>query len=258
VSPFSGTGQTTIEPELQGRTPRRVRYTGGTQGARLFVWLLLLGGGGLIAHFGTNDVRQLNALQAHGEQTQAHITDRHITHGKHDSYYLDYMFMTDKGMVSDDEEVSHQDYSDTSDGTPLTVTYLPENPDTHRVGIVDDRYIQRSVKDWLIGGSITALVLGLFVFFTEKNFRNHRALLENGIAVTGRITNRYLVQGSKSNSYFVQYEFDGPGGMISGKASVSRTIYDQTQPETPTTILYNPTRPNNNRPYSLLTDVRLA
>ncbi len=253
-----GETDSAVEPELRGQMPRRVRYTFRAQATRLFVLCLLLGGVGLITSLSVQDTGELTRLAASGIRTTGRITGKHTSGHKNTTYYLDYSYTANGRAESGEETVSSSDFRQANAGDSVLVTYLPDDPTVHRVGVVDEARVTHARTLWALGTLGAALVLGLLLVATEANFRNHRALLETGVAVMGRLTNRYVTRGNKSNSYYIQYEFDGPAGPVSGKASVGRSLYDQTSPGTPTTILYDPAKPSNSRPYYIMTGVRRA
>lgn len=244
-----------IEPELRGATPRRVSYTAGTQAARTLCVVLLVGVTWLVGWLGARDIGDLNALLGHGMTTTAHVTDKHEHHGKSTSYSLDYSFTVDGEEVDSNESISHYTYDYTNIGDPIDVTYLPEQPQTHRVGAVTRDRVDIQRTEWQWGDFAAAGIMGLILLAVELNYRGHRRLLETGVPVRGEVTDRSMVRG-KSTTYYLYYEFPGPLQTQTNKITVSRFVFDSNPPGEDLTVLYDPAKPTYNRPYCTLTDVQ--
>ncbi len=247
-----------IEPELTDRTPHAARFTGGTQVGRLAVLALTAGGLWLVCWLASRDLGDLVALRAAGRPTTARVTGRHESHGKSTTYYLDYEFEGNGQQVEDDEAVSESEYDDTSIGTAIPVVYLPSDPQTHRIGAVNDARIARSRTAWGVGALVTLIVLGGILWANEATRRNHLRLLREGVPVVGVVLDRNVVQ-AKSTTYYVQYRFTAPPASAQvKKVSVTKRLYDECAPGTPLTVLHEYARPANNVPYRALSDVRLT
>lgn len=245
------------EPELSGPVPRPARFTRGTQVARFLLLALLVAGVWLVCGLASRDLADLAALRTSGRQVTASVMGKHETHGKSTSYYLDYGFLGNWTWVSDDESVSRSEYNAASLGDPILVTYLPSHPKTHRVGQVDEARVARARTAWTWGGGVTFVVLGLILLVAEANYRNQRRLLREGIPVTSEVMDRKSVPG-KSTTYYIWYRYPLPnGGEETKKLSVSSRVYDQCPPGRAVTVLYDPNRPANSRPYRAITAATL-
>src|SRR6185437_13971383 len=99
-------------------------------------------------------------------------------------------FNADGTVISDSADVSHGEYDQTRDGGPLTVTYLPGNPQIHRAGVVNKSGFDATLAEWSVGGSLAFLTLGGLLLRTEMVARRSRRLLQNGQAVMGIVTER--------------------------------------------------------------------
>lgn len=218
---------------------------------------LLIGVTWLVAWCGTRDIGDLTALLNHGVTTTAHVTDKHVHHGKSTSYAVDYSFTVDREEVDSQESVSSWEYDNANIGDPIRVTYLPEDPQTHRVGDVTRDRLDTQQSHWHMGTAAAAIALGLILLAAEMNYRGYRRLLEEGVPVTGTVTDQRMVRG-KSATYYLLYEFPGPLGTQTNKVTVSYRVYATSSPGEHLTVLYDPAKPKYNRPYCALTDARLV
>lgn len=250
-----------VEPELQGRTPRAVRDTSGTRKARFWLWLLFVGVMTPLLMAARHDLEQMRTLLARGKTATASVIAHHMTYGKHNTYLLDYIFQAEGTVISDSADVSHLEYEQTRDGGPLTITYLPGNPQIHRVGTVNRRGFDVTIAGWAVGGSLAFLLLGGLIARAEILTWGARRLLQNGQAVTGVVTERkiktYQGQSGTRTIYTLCYRFPTPQGEHSGRNNVTRAFYDQHPPGAALTILYDAQKPARNQPYRALTGVRL-
>ena len=255
-------GQTAVEPELQGRTPRAVRDTRGTQKTRFWLWLLFLGVMVPLIMAARNDLGQMRTLLTHGRTATASVIDHHVTYGKHETYTLDYIFEAEGDVISDSADVSHWEYQQTTDGGPLTITYLPGNPKIHRVGTVNRRGFDVSVAGWVVGGTLAFLLLGGLLARMETFYRRARHLLRDGRAVGGVVTERKAktAQGKYGplTTYTLCYRFQTPSGERAGQDTVPQSLYNQCPSGTALTVLYDAANPARSRLYQTLTEVRLA
>lgn len=255
-------GQTPVEPELQGRVPREVRYTRGTQKTRFWLWLLFLGVMVPLTTSGWNELSQMRMLGARGETTSASIIDHHVTYGKHTVYILDYVFEAEGEVISDSAVVSHLEYQQTRDSGPLTITYLPGNPHVHRVGTVNRAGFEVTLAGWLVGGTLTFLLLGGLLAKAEMLFRRTRRLLRDGQAVIGVVTERkektYQGKYGPQTTYTLCYRFPTPQGEQAGQATAPRLLSDQFPPSAALTVLYDAKSPRCNQPYQALTEAQIV
>jgi hypothetical protein len=256
------TNEAALEPELTGPTPRPVRFTEATQAVRLFLLFLLVGGLLLMVWLASRDLGDLQALHARGKVAQAEILDRWVGHGKSDSYWLKYAFGVSGDVIYGETSVTREQYARTAVGESLTVTYLPSDPETHRVGEVTADRVTDERVNWTMGSLAVGLVLGLLFAGTEAHYRYRRRLLRDGVAVVGVVTGRRAVQ-SKSTEYYVRYEYPLRGQPLTdpwrqGEVPVSGGLYAALREGQPLTILYLPWHPPTSLPYRTLTCVTLA
>lgn len=251
-----------VEPELQGRTPRPVRYTSGTQKTRFWLWLLFVGVMAPLIGAALHDLGQMRTLLTRGKMATGSVIAHHMTYGKHNTYLLDYIFQAEGSVISDSADVSHWDYDQTRDGGPLTITYLPGNPKIHRVGLVNRRGFDVTVAGWAVGGSVAFLLLGGLLLRTETLARRAKSLLQNGQAVVGAVTERRekTTQGKSGplTTYTLCYCFPTPSGEQAGQSVVDTTLAQSCPPGAALTVLYDAQKPTRNQPYRALTGVQLV
>ena len=248
--------------ELPMGVPRPARFTTSTQAARLFLVSLIVFAVGLLWHLADLDLGDMNALKAHGHTTLAHVIGKHITHGKSNTYYLDYTFDGEGVWVDGKESVGKDEYEDTEHGEPIQVTFLPSLPQTYRLGTMTQARIEAQRSRWLWGEFGAFVFFGLMLVAAEANFRQHLSLLRHGLAVVGTVTDRSISPSRKA--FFVTYQFTVDGRFAVESRSYSKKVtclprfYEQTELGQPLTILYNPPCPSQNIPYRMLTDVTLS
>jgi hypothetical protein len=140
-----------IEPELQIQLPRPARVKTQTQATMWGVGLIGLAIACVIGWRASRDLGDLIALRGHGVTGQAVVTETRVSRGKSDSYYVSYMLRTQNGLLEDEDQVPYSRYEQIHEGDTLTVTYLSGQPETHRLGPVEDRRIWRQSGMWLLG-----------------------------------------------------------------------------------------------------------
>lgn len=256
--------ETSALDELTTDGSRAAKFTASTQASRLFLLLLLVFAVGLLGYLADRDLGDLSALKAHGRTTYAHVADKHITHGKSDTYYLDYTFDGDGTWVDGDKSVGRDEYEDTRPGEPIEVTFLPSRPETHRLGTVTQARIQKRQGGWLWGGLAAFAFFGLLLAGVEATFRRHLTLLRDGSVAAGTVTDRSTSPISSSQkAFFVTYQFTAEGRFAvasrsySKKVTCSQRFYEQAELGQVLTILYHPAHPSQSIPYRMLTDVTL-
>ncbi|MDQ2688560.1 MAG: DUF3592 domain-containing protein [Armatimonadota bacterium] len=243
-----------IEPELRGQTPRRVRYDPSTQIARWILLVVFVGGLGVVIWRASLDLGDLAALRTRGATVMADVTDTYTSSGRSTTYHVEYTFTANGVNVSDDDDVRYTIYSRAKRGHPLLVTYLPSHPETHRVGTVDEARIVDQGRWWALLLLITLLLLGSWFLFHDQNYRSRLKLLKDGVPVTGEVTDRDIFTNRGDKYYNISYQFPSPTGTRTNRTRVPQEIYDACDPGLTLTVLYDPTRPSNNRPYLVLTD----
>ena len=251
-----------FENELLVNVPRSAQFTTSTQLTRLCLLTLLVFAVGLLWWLAGRDLGVLNALKTQGRMTLAHVDDKHIVHGKSDSYYLDYLFKINKTWVYGNESVDQDDYTAASLGDALPVTFLPSDPQIYRLGAITQPRIDAQQNRWRWGELVAFLVFGLLLDCMEVIFRQHLALLRNGVAVAGIVTDRSTDASKKVFS--VTYLFTADGRFATATTSYSKKVdctqpfYEQAELGQALMILYHPANPSQSIPYRMLTDVTLS
>ena len=247
--------------ELSANVPRSAKYTTSTQALRLFLLVLLVFAVGLICRLADRDLGDLNALNAHGRTTLARVEDKHVTHGKSDSYSLDYDFQVNGVWVYGNESVDQDEYAAFSPGDTLPVTFLPSYPETYRLGEITPSRIEAQQGKWRWGELAALFSLGLILICAEITFRQHLILLRDGVVTSGTVTDRSANASKRVFSVTYDFTVDGrfaaPSRSYSKKVACTQPFYEQAELGQALTILYRPANPSQSIPYRTLTDVIL-
>lgn len=233
-----------IEPELARPAPRPVRPKAGWWGQRVLGFGLLLAFPVANLCMWTCGVKRVREVHDRGRVAVGVVEHLREVHGKSTSYHVDYSYRDGSGNShSGHRAVSHSVFRSLTEGGPVDVTYLPENPGIKRLGRVTDRDVAHI--NWfaffLFFGS-GALCLGGFAA-CEKDARKHYALGERGQAAVGEVTELRVYRG-KSTAYCVRYAFkDALGQTHSRQARARKQLYESLSEGTRLTILYDPKRP---------------
>lgn len=247
--------------ELSANVPRPVKYRTSTQAIRLFLLILLVFAVGFLCWLADRDLGDLNDLNAHGRTTLARVEDKHVTHGKSDSYSLDYDFHENGVWVYGSKFVDQDEYAAFSPGDTLPVTFLPSRPETYRLDEITPARIEAQQERWLWGELAVFFSFGLILVCVEAMFRQHLALLRDGSITVGVITRS---ADASKKEFSVTYKFTVDGKFSTATTSYSKKVactqpfYEQIELGQALTILYLPANPSQSIPYRMLTDVTLS
>jgi len=106
-----------------------------TQGLILMAVVSILGFGGIAGYAMYNDLQGLarqDQLDKQGVKTQGSLLRKYSTGNKSVSYLITYQYDVNGRAYEHDSPVTYQDYLTANADQPVTVTYLPQNPDTAR------------------------------------------------------------------------------------------------------------------------------
>lgn len=245
------------DPEMLGQTPRRAGFTSSAIALRRFLLLLLITGPMIYVFYATQDMRQIQALRYHGLAVQATVTSKHISHGKSDSYYLDYEYVQGSTMISDDDNVGESVYEQTNVGDPLTITYLPSDTSVYCAGVVTDDRVSGRETNWVLWGIILVALLAAIFFGVVNAQKNQLFLLTYGSPATAMVTDRRVIKG-KTVTYRLMYQFEVNGQLYPKSIQVTSSIYNLALPQSPLTVLYDPQNPANCSPFFALTSVYIS
>lgn len=184
-------------------------------------------------------------LQQSGVITQGRISSRTISSGKSTSYYLIYQFNVNGSdtKFTRKQAVRHATYEQHPEGSPVTVAYLPNNPNISRLAgkDSDDSVMQTSLPVSIFMVFFT----GAFMVFLLRPVARDRWLARNGRILEGKVVKCDGRMAGSKHRYFrlmVQYQFLSPSGLtLSGKQDARRDDMRyklRPGPGTPVAVLY--------------------
>jgi len=239
-----------LQERLRQAPPRVVRYKSAITTGHWVMWNVLVATLLLVIWGATSEVKTTYLLATEGKQVEARVVDKHISRGKSTSYYLDFTFQVAGGLYEGKDSVSSSEYESTPIGAGLTVTYLPSNPETFRVGVITNEDVRRHKIFWTFGICFGALIIGAILWGVQHEHQQQRDLLRNGIAVQARVTDRKVHHG-KSTTYSLVYMFPviGESGIRENTVYVTRTQYEMNGLGVIIPVLYDPKSPLYNKPF---------
>jgi hypothetical protein len=247
-----------IELELQASTPRPAQFTRQTRLVRyalLNLAILLL----LCLHWRlAANVGELRDLADNGQTTWASIVGSYVDCSN--SYYLDYQF-SPPGAVANQTgraRVRLLDYLRFHRGDCVKVTYLPDRPDVHRLGTMDDDLIRsvesHGISDLALVALIGAVTLGAMEWHLQTRLR----LLREGIPVVGAVVSHVIVRGNGRGNKLV-FSYDATyGDRVYREVMVSGRVFNHLCDGDPITVLYDEARPALGVPYLAITEAEIV
>ena len=225
--------------------PRSVRLSKLGVGIRIFVWALtvvLV----LISVGVSRAIIDTDQRLAHGARTTGTVVAKHVIAGSgddSDSYYLDVRFSAGSRTVTESVNVGEGDYGGYKIGAPATITYVPGDEATCRLGVVT---AQTVANDRNIAGLTLFLTFPVFVVIPlviEVTLRRQLRLLRIGRATLATVER---VSGPRKDGVRVTYGFEAQGVFWKGT-----TVYGVGNKRKPAngeqiTVLYFPSRPKVN------------
>jgi hypothetical protein len=135
---------------------------------RLPLILFVVGIFCLFAFVSQRDVGKLAALRERGIEGRGAVTGLwQNTGGGRRAFGVYYSFEVARRSYGGLRPVPESYHMRASVGTPVMVTYLPENPDNHYVGRVDDALLTRRRDNQILGlsivGAVSVLLLALIL-----------------------------------------------------------------------------------------------
>lgn len=98
-----------------------------------------------------------HALDARGAKVHGRVTGAHIAGSKSRTYLLDYEYNLNGQVFEHSSPVTYADYSAAVPGQPVTITYLPDNPDIARAAqSIGERSAQQTaaIATYLLWGAV--------------------------------------------------------------------------------------------------------
>ncbi len=114
-----------------------------TQALRLMLLLGLIAVSGYGALAGWSDFREIRALQTEGQTTDAQITTIQTVGLANKTGHISYSYRVGSVVTMGQMDIARSEYKRLRMGAPLTVTYLPSEPHTYRLGSVDGGRVAR-------------------------------------------------------------------------------------------------------------------
>ena len=169
--------------EVPLQTPRTVHFRPSIRFARWFLLLLLLVRLGHSLWYGSVDISELNALQKHGQATQAQVINNVALAG-----YANYAFRVNATAMVSSFPVPPSEAKNYPLGKYLPLVYLPDNPQIYRLGTVNAEVIRGQMGGWFLLGLQGLLVIGLPFLLLERRWQREMRLARDGSIATGQVT----------------------------------------------------------------------
>jgi len=242
-----------FEPELRSWLARPARVKKEAKAAlRGMLWFTLVVVG-IISGFAYHDLGELIALQAHGRTDQGVIIGRREVKGKGVSYYLSYELKTQKGVIDDEAEISAALYKQKHIGDAVFVSFLPQSPQIHRLGLMTAERVHNSTVGWTLGLLACGGLLGFITTMVAYEYSRELRLVREGVPAQGFISDCVAPQpNSKYTDYQVTYRFTPPSGEQIQTCSVAESVGKQLCAGQIVTVLYNAANPRHSRLYCAL------
>ena len=130
-----------------------------TQALRLMLLLGVVAVSGFGLWMGGSDFREVRALQTEGRTTEAQIITIQTVGATPTTRLVGYAFRVGATVATGQMEISRSEVKNLRMGNPLIVTYLPSQPKTYRLGLVDSGRVMRR------GGMLALFVLRGIAWF---------------------------------------------------------------------------------------------
>jgi len=233
-------------------TPRPARITASNRAALFYIILFILGIALLICWFAARDLDEIYALHRHGVTVEGIITDSRMVHGKSNTYYLGYSFPMSKTRIFDENQVSKEMFDRKSIGDSLTVTFLPSDPQIHRLSIINDRSVLGCWLKWASGLLLWLVPFGSVCLGIIYQYRSDLQLARYGVPAQALIKECTVPISNRPTDYRVTYRFAAPKGEQTKICSVSCKAGKEFIVNETVTVLYDAANPNFSRLYRAL------
>ncbi len=198
----------------------------------------------VIGWFAARDLQDLYALRERGVTQQAVVTGKRKVHGKSDSYYLSYSLQQHDAAVQDEDQIPKSLYEQKRVGDTLPITFLPGQPQTHRLGHVRDERVQERSISWALGLLCASGLFGLLVSAMWFEYCKELHLTREGVPAPALVITCVAPQpNTKTTQYSVTYQFEAQGGEQTQTGSVSAEVGKQIVEGQTVTALYDAADP---------------
>jgi len=255
---ISASAEHIIEPELLVATPRPVRYTAVTQFVRAMafgVWITVTAMMVIGVYQTTTRLRE---LAESGKTINATVVERDRQSPNSSWYDIKYRYTLEAIPYTDRETVQKDDYDSKPLGAPIPITYLPGKPWIHREGSIDNAMVGADTQDWVLAILAVFVIGGCIVFYWESEYKKRLRLMQQGIAVTGRVLGMETTNAGKSKVRTVAYSYSNGAYPMQARASVSSRFYRSIEPGDTITVLHMPRDPADSLPYREISEVKIV
>jgi hypothetical protein len=237
-----------ITRELQAPPPRQVKPRPGrwgrTYGVGLFVLLFLLVGVGVLAFLICDPV-----WLACSAPIPARITSLSIGHFRGVHYVVEYAYVWDGRTIGDYQNISAATYQQLHVGETIKVhTLTVWGYHFSETDISWRNYVADHDSLW----PVAILFIGISAFIFRTLFVPRR-LVRDGHAVVGKIVDKQITSGKRSDIHEISYEYIpqtiGSADTSTGHMKISSEDYDKAMTGQEVSVLYDPVRPNRSVVY---------
>jgi hypothetical protein len=236
------------EPEIAAYGPRVVILTPLAELGRSVFAAAAIAIVVLTTLFSYRTTSTLDKLRTHGRQVAAKATRTKEADGKSTNYYVEYWFRAGDRAYFDRERIDGDEYDDyaghykgyTGD-QKVTVVYLPENPDTHVLGLVTPERVAGLRTNWIGYTAVGLMFLGMLYALFETTRREQAKRLANDFALPAMVDEIGASDGGKAPKRIVKFRYQNVDGKTeSASRKLDGSISKYLEIGEPTTILMNP------------------
>jgi len=219
----------TVEPELAGPVPRRVRYTRETWLKRAWLANVTAGLFFYVLWAAGVDVGFYRRVVMEGVTTSATVTEVGASNSRSRTYRAHYSYaVPGHGRLSYASDVPGGRYGVLSAGDTLPVTYLPSTPTEHVIGTVAAGDVVRRRHRWNLALLLVVLAGAVANLAYALRTRGKYRLLESGVAVPAVVTARTDEPAPRvGRIYSVSYRYPSASGEpVTARMAVDEATYD--------------------------------
>lgn len=231
------------DPAALPAAPRRYRASTRVRVIRgLFFGVMAVPSLGMLWG-GRCESRFLHRLMTEGQVATARVTKLDSWSGRSVDYYVHASYEHAGRSYETRDRVERDRWVATNIGDPIAVTYLPSDPGSYRLDLVDQTRIDREATVTRVGALGFSLAFLLPLLIVEWVNRGSRRLLRDGQALPGTIV---AIQPSSPRGIVgrpVDYVFRNlDGEEIYGRSFFQRKLTADMVPGAPLIVMYDPAR----------------
>jgi hypothetical protein len=247
-----------VGPECLAPAPRWAELTRKARIVRGVLLAVLLLLPSLLLVTGYSGAATLRDLVAHGRSETGRVTAKPTPRRSRSgtTYRIQYVYEINGQVYHGDDQVSEPFYAALAEGSPLKVTYLPTDPQTHCLGRAE-QWLQARNNGTIATAAFVGLTLGSAWAFVVFRLRRELRLARLGQAVVGLVISSGSSRGKGGPTYWTRYQCASPLGYLAeGWNYVPHVVWQRLPPGTPVTILCDPDHPRRHRPLYAFGNVR--